>query len=50
MPPVLTNYQRFAAAVMTGSSQDPSFRHAANLQRVLDLAMVTETERRELKV
>jgi predicted dehydrogenase len=50
VPPVLTNYQRFAEAVMTGSSQDPSFRHAANLQRVLDLAMVTETERRELKV
>ncbi|MFJ6324012.1 MULTISPECIES: Gfo/Idh/MocA family protein [unclassified Rhizobium] len=50
VPPVPTNYQRFAEAVMTGSSQDPSFRHAANLQRVLDLAMVTETERRELKV
>ncbi|QND47931.1 Gfo/Idh/MocA family oxidoreductase [Rhizobium lusitanum] len=50
VPPVLTNYQRFADAVMTGSPQDPSFRHAANLQRVLDLAMVTETERRELKV
>lgn len=50
VPPVPTNYQRFAEAVMTGSNQDPSFRHAANLQRVLDLAMVTERERRELKV
>ncbi|MBB5577758.1 MULTISPECIES: Gfo/Idh/MocA family protein [Rhizobium] len=50
VPPVPTNYQRFAEAVMTGSHQDPTFRHAANLQRVLDLAMVTELERRELKV
>ncbi|MEF0942501.1 Gfo/Idh/MocA family protein [Rhizobium sp. BR 362] len=50
VPPVPTNYQRFAEAVMAGSHQDPTFRHAANLQRVLDLAMVTEVERRELKV
>ncbi|MDE1996792.1 MAG: Gfo/Idh/MocA family oxidoreductase [Rhizobiaceae bacterium] len=50
VPPVPTNYQRFADAVMNGTHQDPNFRHAANLQRVLDLAMVTEKERRELKV
>lgn len=50
VPPVPTNYQRFAEAVMTGVPQDPNFRHAANLQKVLDLALVTERERRELKV
>lgn len=37
-PPVLTNYQRFAQAVQQGKTLDPSFRHAANLQRLLDLA------------
>jgi predicted dehydrogenase len=46
--PVPTNYQRFAEAVRTGVTQEPSFRHAANLQRVLDLALVTDRERREL--
>ncbi|MBX5175876.1 Gfo/Idh/MocA family oxidoreductase [Rhizobium lentis] len=49
-PPVPTNYQRFAEAVASGIQPDPNFRHAANLQKVLDLAMVTERERRELKV
>ncbi|MBB3522113.1 Gfo/Idh/MocA family oxidoreductase [Rhizobium redzepovicii] len=48
--PVATNYERFAEAVATGIQPDPNFRHAANLQKVLDLAMVTERERRELKV
>lgn len=50
VPPVPTNYQRFAEAVKTGVQQEPSFRHAAELQKVLDLAMVTERERRELPV
>ncbi len=48
VPPVPTNYQRFAEAVKTGKMQEPSFRHAAELQKVLDLALVTELERREL--
>ncbi|PCK81812.1 Gfo/Idh/MocA family protein [Rhizobium sophoriradicis] len=48
--PVPTNYQRFAEAVASGIQPDPNFRHAANLQKVLDLAMVIERERRELKV
>jgi predicted dehydrogenase len=48
VPPVPTNYQRFAEAVKTGKMQEPSFRHAAELQKVLDLALVTETERKEL--
>ncbi len=46
--PVETNYQRFAKAVKTGKTLEPSFRHAANLQKVLDLAMVSDTEHKEL--
>ena len=48
VPPVPTNYVRFAEAVTSGVNQEPSFRHAANLQKVLDLATVTDRERREL--
>ncbi|CAK7257339.1 MULTISPECIES: Gfo/Idh/MocA family oxidoreductase [unclassified Shinella] len=47
---VPTNYERFAAAVMAGRQVEPGFRHAAELQKVLDLAIETERERRELKV
>jgi predicted dehydrogenase len=47
---VLTNYQRFIDAVRAGKTGEPGFRHAADLQKVLDLAMVTEKERRELAV
>ncbi|MGV3491171.1 MAG: Gfo/Idh/MocA family protein [Devosia sp.] len=50
VPPVPTNYQRFAEAVKTGKMQEPSFRHAAELQKVLDLATVSETQRKELSV
>jgi predicted dehydrogenase len=50
VPPVRTNYERFADAVRTGKMIEPSFRHAAELQKVLDLALVTELERRELSV
>ena len=48
VPPVETNYQRFATAVKTGKNQQPDFRHAAELQKVLDLAMVSDTEHKEL--
>ncbi|MDI6836834.1 Gfo/Idh/MocA family protein [Ciceribacter thiooxidans] len=48
--PVATNYQKFIAAIREGRGQEPNFRHAANLQKILDLAMVTELERRELSV
>jgi len=37
--PVETNYQRFARAVTDGVGLEPNFRHAANLQRVLDHAL-----------
>lgn len=48
--PVATNYEKFIAAVKAGTTREPSFRHAANLQKVLDLAMETELERRELSL
>ncbi len=48
VPPVPTNYQRFAESVATGKNQQPDFRHAAELQKVLDLAMVSDTEHKEL--
>jgi predicted dehydrogenase len=47
---VKTNYQRFAEAVAKGASVEPGFRHAAELQKVLDLAMVADKDRREMKV
>ena len=48
--PVQTNYQRFAEAVRTGVQTEPSFRHAAKLQQVLDLALVADGDRKEHKV
>lgn len=48
--PVETNYQRFANAVHSGENGAPSFRYAANLQRVLDLAIASDYQRRELPV
>nr|QIQ10653.1 Myo-inositol 2-dehydrogenase [uncultured bacterium] len=48
VPPGKTNYDRFVSAVRTGVHEQPDFRHAANLQKVLDLATITELERREV--
>ena len=48
--PVPTNYQRFAAAVKAGKTAEPSFRTAADLQRVLDLAIVTDGQGREMEI
>ena len=50
VPPVPTNYERFAAAVKAGQNDEPSFRHAAEIQKILDLAVVTEDTRAERKV
>jgi predicted dehydrogenase len=47
-PKVLTNYERFATAVATGVNQQPDFRHAARLQKLLDLAMVSDIEHKDL--
>lgn len=38
LTPVETNYQRFVSAVRAGQTQEPSFRRAANIQKVLDAA------------
>jgi predicted dehydrogenase len=46
---VPTNYQRFVDAVRSGVQAEPSFHHAAELQKVLDLAMVSEEKRTELR-
>jgi predicted dehydrogenase len=45
--PTPTNYARFTDAVRSGANQEPSFRHAANLQRIIDLAAATERDRTE---
>ncbi len=48
---VPTNYERFVTAVRERHhAVEPGFRHAANLQKVLDLAIAAEKERRELSV
>lgn len=46
---VATNYQRFVDAVNSGVQAEPSFRHAAELQKVLDLAVVSDAKRTELR-
>jgi predicted dehydrogenase len=43
--PVETNYQSFAKAVKSGVTREPGFRHAAELQKVLDLAIVSDRAR-----
>jgi predicted dehydrogenase len=48
VPGVENNFQRFVAAVRAGKTQEPSFRHAANLQKVLDAAFVSDQRRVEL--
>jgi predicted dehydrogenase len=45
--PVPTNYQRFVEAVRQGKTLEPSFRQATKLQKVLDEALVTESDRQE---
>jgi predicted dehydrogenase len=42
LEPVETNYQRFIRAVHEGHTLEPSFGHAANLQRILDRALAAE--------
>jgi predicted dehydrogenase len=45
--PVDTNYQRFVAAVRDGKTMEPSFRRAANIQKVLDMAQVSDRDHRD---
>jgi predicted dehydrogenase len=44
LDPVDTNYQRFVQAVRAGKTQEPSFRRAANIQKVLDMAMASNAD------
>lgn len=44
-PPVPTTYERFVQACNTGVNGDPSFRRAAEVQRVLDLCFAQEAAR-----
>ena len=46
---VATNYQRFVDAVKSGVQAEPSFHHAAELQKVLDLAVVSDAKRTEIR-
>lgn len=39
LTPVESNYERFIRAIREGATLEPSFAHAANLQRILDKAM-----------
>jgi predicted dehydrogenase len=48
--PVPSNYERFVEAVRTGIPSEPSFAHAAKLQKVLDLALVADGDRKEHRV
>jgi predicted dehydrogenase len=48
--PVETNYQRFVGAVRAGKTEEPSFRRAANIQKVLDMAQVSDREHRDMAV
>jgi predicted dehydrogenase len=41
-PPVPTNYQRFIAAIRAGTGVLPDFARGAALQRVLDLAVLSD--------
>ncbi len=42
-PAVETNFQRFISAIRTGDPVQPNFAHGAGLQRVLDLAVLSDT-------
>lgn len=42
-PPVPTIFQRFIAAIRGEGDSNPSFAHGANLQRVLDSAVASDT-------
>ncbi len=43
-PDVPTNYRRFADAVCSGRNGTPDFRHAADLQKILDLCRTSDAQ------
>ncbi|KQT83077.1 Gfo/Idh/MocA family oxidoreductase [Aurantimonas sp. Leaf443] len=44
------NEHRFAMALMTGENGQPDFRHAAEIQKLLDLCIVSDREGRRMEV
>jgi predicted dehydrogenase len=40
-----TNYQKFIGAIVAGKNNSPDFRHAANLQKILDTCQTAEAQR-----
>jgi predicted dehydrogenase len=49
-PPTPRNEERFLIALLSGVNGDPSFRRATEVQKVLDLAIVSDAERRVVEV
>jgi predicted dehydrogenase len=49
-PPTPRNADRFVLALLSGTNGQPDFRHAADVQRLLDLCIVSDAERRMLTV
>jgi predicted dehydrogenase len=49
-PPAPRNEERFLIALLCGVNGDPDFRHAAGVQKLLDLAFVSDAEGRMLPV
>lgn len=44
LTPTPNNYRKFAQAVQSGMNDHPTFRHAANLQQVLDVAVESSAD------
>ena len=49
-PPTPRNETRFLIALLSGENGEPDFRHATKVQRLLDLAFVSDAEGRMLPV
>ncbi|WP_102960273.1 Gfo/Idh/MocA family protein [Mangrovicella endophytica] len=49
-PPTPRNADRFVIALLSGINGEPSFRHASEVQKLLDLCFVSDAERRMLPV
>ena len=48
LSPVEMNYDKFFKAVADGTQAEPNFRRAANLQKVLDQAVVSDAQHQDL--
>jgi predicted dehydrogenase len=48
LPPTPRNEERFVIALLTGENGEPGFRHAAEVQQLVDLCFVSDAERRML--